>query len=73
MTPIATIPTPDLLADLDASRVDIALCRYALRQGVTEHTDGLPVAERLRVNQGIVARIEAELERRAEPMGATVR
>lgn len=60
---LASIPTPELIADRDDSESDAANCRLALRVGVTEYSDG-SVAERLASNERFIRVINWELQRR---------
>lgn len=64
MIEIEAIPDAQLQADLDDSLEDIIVCGTCLSVGVLFHRDGYSVAERLRINQQIVKKIEAELHRR---------
>lgn len=64
MSDITTFSYAELLADRDASEQDIRLCQFALSCGYTHHKDGCQVQERLEVNQNIIKKIDAELERR---------
>ena len=68
--PISEIPTRELVQDLVASLKDIALCEFALSQGVTAYGTEKSVAYRLNTNRLIVERITAELERRGMPVNA---
>lgn len=53
----------ELLRVRTESYEDIAICKHALRFGITHH-GGLPVQERLDTHIAIIGRIEDELERR---------
>lgn len=60
---IKQIPTNELLDDKAASLSDIAVCNFALLQGITEYSGG-SVQKRLETNQRIVEVIDLELSRR---------
>lgn len=64
MTDIAAIPLDEMLRDRADAFADIVICQKALCLGITAHRDGYPVEERLRVNEKIVERIDAEIARR---------
>jgi hypothetical protein len=63
MEDITKIPTAELIDDLRDGLDDIAVCKTALREGVTSYSGG-SVEHRLKVNEIINAKIEAELKRR---------
>ncbi len=64
MEDITEIPHTELMKDKHESIADIDVCQLALAQGVTTYGKGRSVRERLKVNQGIVAKIDTELARR---------
>ena len=57
---LSHISDVDLAIDLEESYYDVAVCNFALRNGVTHHADGFSVAERLKINLAIIAKIRAE-------------
>jgi hypothetical protein len=63
MKDLSSIQTWELLDDLQASKDDIANCKLALQQGITEYSGG-SVQERLDANKNFIETIEAELKRR---------
>jgi hypothetical protein len=60
----ANVSRGELLHDLAECEADIVLCRKCLSLGVTHHSDGFPVRERIKGNEKIIALIRAELNRR---------
>ena len=64
MSNIKDFSIDEMLADRQASVDDIIVCQQALLVGVTNHKDGLPVDERIRVNREIIAAIDDELARK---------
>ena len=61
---ITRLPLEELLDDKQASLADIKLCEDALKIGADTYGFGQSVKKRLKVNQLIVAKIDAELKRR---------
>lgn len=62
---ITQIPDEELERDKLESIADAAVCRLALLHNVQTYSGGESVANRLRVNEEIVAKIKAEQARRA--------
>lgn len=60
---MAEIPIEELIKDREESLVDIQVCENALLVGIHAYSGG-STRERLEVNKKIVAKIDAELERR---------
>ena len=63
---IATIPDEELIEDRNASLADIEICRRALLSGVPTYGNGQSTQRRLDVNAVIVARLDAEMQRREQ-------
>ncbi len=61
---ITKIPLNTLIADRYASIIDVKLCKWAIVHGHTEYGDGKSIQRRLDINQNIIEKIDAELERR---------
>ena len=64
MVDITKLPLQELLNDREASLADIQICERALALGIEAYGTGKSTEDRLIVNQGIVATIDAELQRR---------
>lgn len=62
---ITKIPLNELINDRCASIMDAKLCQWAIVHGHTEYSDGKSTQRRLDINQDIIEKIDAELERRA--------
>ena len=60
---ITTIPTDELIADLNDSKDDIKVCQLALTHNIDTYSGG-SVRSRLEKNRGFVEVITAELTRR---------
>lgn len=67
---IKDIPTPELAADREDTVADISRCEYAMAWNVHTYSGGA-VADRLRVNRDILAKIDGELERRRHPLSGS--
>lgn len=67
MIDISKIPDDELERDRLESIADAAVCRLALLHGIQSYSGGASTAERLRINEAIVAKIEAEQARRTTP------
>lgn len=62
---IRSIPTNELISDLNETRADIRLCELALELAVTEYGEA-SVNLRLEANRRIESMIKTELDRRRE-------
>ncbi len=61
---ITKIPLSELINDRWASIMDVKLCKWAIVHGHTEYGNGKSMQRRLDINQNIIEKIDAELERR---------
>lgn len=69
MADITKIPAHELLADMEASEKDIAVCQKALELGVVTYGNNESVERRIAINRAIIRDINEEIARRGAEMG----